>query len=220
MKKVLIFDFDGVFYSGDHKFDNVAGHVNKNRRKFFPNITDRVYEQICKEFPDWLKTVSGAEITDCIYKIKNKYPSLDISTKAFWDWQQEDIYPLIIDYGQVVNAKYMQQLCSEFPIYIVSNSSPNHIKFYMEKLNVNPEWFKGIFSNHFEEFDRTKKHYYEEILKIENCEPKNAYVYGDSINSDLKPGRMLGINAFHITNSNDIQEIVDDSLNRGGKENE
>ena len=23
-KKVLIFDFDGVFYSGEHKFDNIA----------------------------------------------------------------------------------------------------------------------------------------------------------------------------------------------------
>ena len=53
MKKVLIFDFDGVFYSGKHKFDNVAEHVNKNRRKFLKELTDTQYEEVCKKFPEW-----------------------------------------------------------------------------------------------------------------------------------------------------------------------
>lgn len=215
MKNVLIFDFDGVFYSGEHKFDNVATHVNKNRRKFLPNVSDEKYQEICRVFPEWEKTVSGAEITDCIYKIKAHYPQLNISTKAFWDWQQEDIYPIIIDFGQVVNSKHMEQLCKEYPVYVVSNSSPSHIEFYMNKLDINPNWFKQIFSNHFEEFDRSKKHYYQQILDIEKCPPQNAYVYGDSIKSDLDPAKILGINAFHITNSNDIIKVVDSSLNRG-----
>lgn len=216
MKKVLIFDFDGVFYSGDQKFNNVASHVNNNRRKFLPHITDEQYNEICKEFPEWLNTVSGAEITDCIYKIKEKYPSYKISTEAFWDWQQEDIYPLIIDFGQVVNANYMEQLCKEYPVYVVSNSSPNHIHFYMKKLDVKPEWFKQIFSNRFEEFDRSKKHYYQEIINLEQCDSQNVYVYGDSVKSDLEPGKQLGVNTFHITNSNDIERIVNSSLSIGG----
>ena len=212
MKKVLIFDFDGVFYSGEHIFDNVGNHVNKNRRKFLPNVSDKMYREICKTFPEWEKYTSGAEIIDCLYKIKSHYPELEISSDAFWNWQQEDIYTLIIDWSQVVDFKYMKELCKKFPVYIVSNSSPNHVEFYMKKLNVNPKWFKQIFSNRFEEFDQTKKHYYKQILEIEKCEPQNAYVYGDSIKCDLEPAKELNINNFHITNANDIHKIVSKSL--------
>ena len=67
----------------------------------------------------------------------------------------------------------------------------------MEKLNVKSEWFKDIYSNHFEEYDRTKKHYYQKIMEIENCLPENTYIYGDSENSDLKPARELGANLFN-----------------------
>ena len=213
MKKVLIFDFDGVFYSGEHKFDNIESHVKKNRRKFLPNISDEEYFDICQKFPEWEETVSGADIVDCIYEIKSHFPKLNISTEAFWNWQQEDRYSLIIDYGQVVNPKYMEDLCKKFSVYVVSNSSSSHIEFYMKKLNVNPKWFKKIYSNHFEEFDRTKKHYYQEILDIENCEPQNTYVYGDSIKSDLVPAEELNINTFFISNANDIIETVNDSIN-------
>lgn len=212
MKKVLIFDFDGVFYSGEHKFDNVVSHLNKNRRKFLPNISDEKYREICETFPEWEKTSNGAEIAECIYKIKSQYPKLKISTMDFWNWQQEDIYSLVIDFGQVVDSRYMKQLCKKFPVYIVSNSSPNHIKYYLKKLNVNPRWFKKIFSNHFEEFDQTKMHYYKLILDMEKCAPQNAYVYGDSVISDLEPAEKLSINNFYISNSNDIIKIVNESL--------
>ena len=171
-----------------------------------------MYEEICKTLPKWFDTVVGAETTDFIYKIKEKYPNYDISTKSFWLWQQEDIYPIVIDFGQVVNPQYIKKLCKKYPVYIVSNSSPNHINFYMKKLDIKPKWFKKIISNRFEEYDRTKKHYYEDILKTEKCNPENLFIYGDSLKSDLKPGMLLGAKTFLIKNANDLKKIVDDSL--------
>ena len=32
MKKICIFDFDGTFYSGEHKFDKVGKNIEDNRR--------------------------------------------------------------------------------------------------------------------------------------------------------------------------------------------
>lgn len=212
IKPVLIFDFDGVFYSGEHKFDNVESHVSKNRRKFLPNISKIQYNEICKNHPNWLKAVSGAEIVNCIYELKNTYPQYNISVDAFLKWQEEDIYKLIIDYSQIADSKFIESLCKKYPVYIVSNSSINHIHYYMKAININPKWFKQVFSNQFHEEDRTKKHYYSEILKIENCSNENAIVFGDSVNSDLEPAKALKIDNYLITNSNDIEKTVLNAL--------
>lgn len=211
-KKVLIFDFDGTLYSGEHKFDLVEGKVCKNRRKFLPHINDDQYAQLIKDEPQWLTRVSGAEIVDCIYQLKNKYPQYNISTDAFWQWQQEDIYEIILDEEQTVNISFMEELCKKYAVYIVSNSSPNHIVYYMKKIGLNPDWFKDIYSNHFEEYDRTKKHYYEEILNRENANPEDSYVFGDSKNSDLVPAQILGINTALVLDSRDIPSIVAKTL--------
>jgi len=32
--KVFIFDFDGTFYSGEHKYDKVKNRIDENRRSF------------------------------------------------------------------------------------------------------------------------------------------------------------------------------------------
>ena len=96
-KTVIIFDFDGTIYSGEHKFDNVPSMVHKHRRSFLPNITDEEYSRICTEFPNWNIVTSGKDIVDVIYDIKDKYPNLKISTKDFWEWQNEYRYDIIID---------------------------------------------------------------------------------------------------------------------------
>ena len=66
MRKVFIFDFDGTFYSGEHKFDNVKDDIEKNRRNFLPNLTDEEYELICKEYPRWNSACTGNDIVRCI----------------------------------------------------------------------------------------------------------------------------------------------------------
>lgn len=71
-KKVIIFDFDGTFYSGEYKFDLVEQKVNANKRKFLPDLNDEQYETLVKENPDWLKTVSGYQIAKKICELKKQ----------------------------------------------------------------------------------------------------------------------------------------------------
>ena len=207
-KKVFVFDFDGTFYSGEQAFSKVAAYVNKHKREFLPNVSDSEYNKIVKDHPTWKTVVDGAPLVDMIYLFKKEYPHLNISVQDFWKWQQSKPDPIVIDPNQVVNPEFIKQLCEKYPVYIVSNSSPNHINFYMNKLNINPKWFKKIISNKFTAKDRTKKHYYKHILDIENCLPCNAFVFGDSIKNDLEPAISLGINNYHVTDANQIPFLV------------
>lgn len=207
-KTVLIFDFDATFYSGKDVYCNVDKYVNKNRRKFLPNITDEQYDDICKKEPYWLEQISGKDIVNALYKLKSKYPNYKIDTSAFWQCQQDEIYNINLVGAQKVDSKFIKKLCEEYPCYIVSNSSPNHIHHYMKKININPSWFVEVISNHFIEEDPTKEHYYAEIAQKENIKPENMLVFGDSESSDLVPARNIGAKTFLIKNANDINKIV------------
>ena len=204
-KKVIILDFDGVFYSGKHAFDNIEKQVSKNKQSFLPNVSNEEYLEICKNNPDWCKAIVGADIVNSIYKLKSLYPQHKINVDAFLHWQETNRYHLIIDHSQIVNSMFIKKLCKQYTVYIVSNSSINHIKYYMRVLGINYKWFKKIYSNQFIEQDISKKHYYLEILNKEKCTASNAFVYGDSISSDLNPAKELNINNYLIKNANDVK---------------
>lgn len=211
-KTVIIFDFDGTIYSGPHKFDNVPNMVNKHKRLFLPNISDEEYNSVCVEFPMWNTVTSGKDIVDVIYDIKERHPEYNISAADFWNWQNESRYDIVIDWGEVVDIDYLYGVCDKFHTYVVSNSSPNHLLYYMEVLGINPNKFMGIISNRFEEHDRTKEHYYRDIMEIEDVPPESIWVIGDSDISDLQPARNLNMNTLYIDNANDIPHELDKIL--------
>ena len=212
-KKVFIFDFDGVFYSGKHKFEHVKETVHAAKRNFLRNLSDSQYQQICKENPNWEKIYTGQDIVEFIYELTKKYTEFNISTKEFCSWQETNPYKIIIDYSQVIDKLMIQSLSKKYPVYIVSNSSTSHIKFYMDKLDIKYSWFKKVYSNEFLSSDFTKKHYYQDILKTEKCSPNNSYVFGDNKQHDLDPATELGINTIFIKNSNDIKNYNYNILN-------
>ena len=167
-KKVIILDFDGTLYSGEHKFDLIPDIIEKNKRAFLPKLTDEEYAIICNEVPSWNTAIFGSEITKSIVEIIEKYPTLPISTRDFYKWQESHIDPIIIDPEQVIDLNFLQELCRNYPVYIVSNSAPPHIEHYMKEISVNPKWFKDIISNPFHEYDTSKKPCYEKIAQNEN----------------------------------------------------
>ena len=212
MKKVFIFDFDGTLYSGENIYCNIHSFINNYKRSFLQNITDEEYEKILKENPSWSDAFSGADICEHIYLFIKKYPKLNIKINEYRKWLLNVIEPVEIDKNQVVDIVFLKKLCEKFPVYIVSNSDIVHVKHYMNQIGINPAWFKSIISNQFIKRDRTKKHYYKDILTWENCTPKEAFVLGDSYNSDIVPAKKLGINTFHITDSRKIKDIVEDVI--------
>ena len=212
--KVVIFDFDGTFYSGEQAFSKLESFINKNRRKFMPRLTDYQYAKISKENPEWKKVYNGSEIVDLMYDLKEKYPQFDISVKDFWNWQNSTPDPLVIDKKLLVDNDYLKDICKKYPVYIVSNSSPTHICYYMEMFGIDKNWFKEIISNRFTAKDRTKEHYYKRILEKENCKPENTIVLGDSDKNDLEPARKLNINTCLILDATTIPEKLNPFLNK------
>lgn len=209
MKKVFIFDFDGTFYTSEDKFKFVPQYVDNHRREFLPNVTDEQYKYICAENPDFVKAVSGRDIVIEIYKIKNKYKHLKIDVSNFWQVQQDYVYDICLTNAHFVDYKFIEQLCKRYSVYIVSNSSYNHIKHYMKILKIDYDWFKGVYSNKFEQFDQTKQHYYQDIINAENITPRQLYVFGDSVVCDLEPAKILGANTVFIQDAHDIKKEVE-----------
>lgn len=211
-KKVIILDFDGTVYSGEHKFDNVPKAIEENRRKFFPRITDNEYNMLLTEFPEFLNVTSGRKITLAMWKMKDKFPQLDIDTKDFFDWQNNSRYEIVLDPTLIADIDYINNLAINHPTYIVSNSSPNHLLYYMEVLGLNPKLFKDIVSNQFLQSDPSKEHHYKDILDKENCKPSQFYVFGDSVEADLIPAQNLGMNTIYIDNAtllkNEIEKVL------------
>ena len=209
MIRVIIFDFDGTFYSGKHIFDNIEPKVNKNRRKFLPRLTDDEYAFVTKNYPEWEDCIAGRDIVDCIYKIKDENHKLDISTKDFWKWQQDNDYQIIFDDNEIVEEEFIKTVCKKYHSYIVSNSSPSHLQRYMNRIGVEEEWFKEVISNHFEEYDKTKKHYYKDIMKNEGVKAEEVLVVGDSEIADLQPAKLLNMNVLFISSAKELKESLE-----------
>ena len=212
MKKVFIFDFDGTLYSGPHKFDLVRGNVDPNKRYFLKDVNDDEYFKICEENPRWEYIFNGIDIVNHINYFKEKYNNLDISLKYFIGWQNDFIYDIVLDNDQIVDLKFMKELCENNSVYVVSNSSLKHVKYYMNKIGVDFNWFKKVFANEFLESDPSKKHYYAGILSAEKCKVHDVYVFGDSVIADLAPAVHLGMNAFYVTNSAHLKDLVENVI--------
>lgn len=211
-KRVIILDFDGTLYSGEHKFDLIPEIIKNNKRNFLPRLSDEEYEVICKEIPSWTTAIFGSELTKSITEMIEKFPNLPISTKDFYDWQEGHIDPIIIDPEETIDLNFLQWLCQEYPVYIVSNSAPPHILHYMKEIGVNPDWFVEVISNPFNEFDTTKRPCYEYIAKKENISPTNLYVFGDSRTSDLNPAKAINAKTGHVRDARLIPYMVKSAL--------
>lgn len=207
-RKIFILDFDGTFYSGENVFSLVNEHVDKHRRKFFPCLTDGEYERVINENPDFKGVYNGLDIANYLFELKNKYKDLKILPKHFYDWQNSYPDPIVLDGADIIDFRLIEELCNTYAVYVVSNSSLNHLKLYMKQMNINAKWFKKLIGNKFTLKDRTKKHYYKWILDNEKCKPSEVYVVGDSERSDLAPARELGMNCYYVPAASQAEEVL------------
>lgn len=211
-KKVIILDFDGTFYSGSEVFSKMSEYLEDNRRLFLKSISDEEYDVIVKENKEWNTLDSCSSIANYVYVLKKKYPNYNITIKDFLNQQSSTYDPLVLDNAEFVNPSYIKELCENYPVYVVSNSSHTHLKHYMKVMGVNPKWFVRLVSNKFTSKDKTKKHYYKKIADKENCEYSKVYIFGDGDTSDLEPGRRLGMNTYLIVNASELEGIINKAL--------
>lgn len=212
MSKVFILDFDGTFYSGEKVFSLVEEHVNNHRRSFFPHISDEEYQRILKENPHFASEINGGKIVEDMYEFRKKYPEMKISPKGFFDFQCKYPDPIVLDGADIIRAEFVKTLCENYAVYVVSNSSLNHLKKYMKQMNIDYKWFKKLIANRFTLKDRSKKHYYKTIMERENISPKQVYVFGDSEKSDLLPGRELNMNVYKIEKASEVEKLINELI--------
>lgn len=211
---ILVFDFDGHLYSGEKVFENVYDWVNSHRREFFPNLTDEQYNRVLEENPNLVKVVSGKDIAAEIHKACVKYPELNIDINDFWTTQYNQIYDINLNGAHFADTEFVKTLTNLFNCYVVSNSAPTHIYYYMGKIGIEPNGFKKIISNKFTVEDQSKQHYYIDIAKWENVSYDKLYVYGDSYGADLKPAEEIGSNVCHTTDSHMFKENVINTIKK------
>ncbi|MBO7218622.1 MAG: HAD family hydrolase [Clostridia bacterium] len=212
--KVIIFDFDGTFYSGKHKYDNVKDNVDADRRKFFPKLSDKQYNKLIEDEPKFLEMESTRDIVNYMKYINQMYPKLKVDVTDFYNWQNSTHYDVIIDPKELVDLERLESLCKEKPVYVVSNSSPTHVEYYMKKIGVKKKWFQDVISNEFDPFDTTKKHYYIEIMNREKVEPEDVVVLGDDKLSDLRPAEQLGMHTIYSNNAKTLLTKLDKFLSK------
>lgn len=205
---IIIFDFDKTFYSGEKVFENIRSWVEEHRRELFSNLTDSQYLRILNENPNFANATIGSEIVAGISLLRKKYPQLDIDTKDYWNCQQKYIYDINLTNAEIVDVEFINALTKLINCYIVSNSSPNHLNYYLGKIGLNSQDFKQVISNRFELWDLTKQHYYEDIAKQENAKTSEIYVFGDTYQDDLVPAEKIGANTCLITRSSLLKDNV------------
>ena len=201
-----------MLYSGKDVFCYVPEYSQKCKRAYLGRLSDREYEMILRENPDFAMETSDIGITNLMHLMKKKYPYLDIDVQDFLDCQERNICDINLSDAHFVNKEFINNLCSKYPVYVVSNSAQSHILHYMRVLGIDPKVFKKIYTNKFEEFDPTKQHYYEEIIKMENITPSKLFVFGDSQNSDLQPAINIGANAILCKDAHKFEKLVCESL--------
>lgn len=205
-KKVIIFSFDGTLCCLKTKFDCFATNLKENKRKFLPNLTDDEYEIICSENPEWLDSVSTVQIAKQIYMIKEKYSHFDISIDEFLQWHNDNIDETKLNDAEIIDLKFLINICMIHPTYIVSNSSLKHINYYMNKFGFEEDCFKGIYINEFNEKDLSKTSYYQKIIDDEQVVSTNIYVFGSNEEIDLEPARELRMNTILVKEPKEIPE--------------
>ena len=140
------------------------------------------------------------------------YPKLKVDVNDFYNWQDTTRYDVIIDPKELVDLARLESLCQEKPVYVVSNSAPTHVEFYMKKIGVKKNWFRDVISNEFDPFDTTKKHYYIEIMNREKVEPEDVVVLGDDKLSDLRPAEQLGMHTIYSDDAKTLLKKLDKFL--------
>ena len=195
--KVIVFDFDDTIYIG-----NIwAGWGDYVKTFFVQQYGKNKAQNLLDKYNIDNKT-NGQTIAKAVICESG-------SSKPFRDYMEKYIYLLESDdLVHLSNEEFKRLKEKGYTLYIASNSQPTTIKFHLNKFGIDARNFKKICSNKFLKCDITKAKIYTEIMKKENCDPKNILVLGDSYQNDIVPAINLGINAIHVTSLEQTREII------------
>jgi len=196
--KVIILDFDDTIYNGT---------VWGNWKSYVKGFLLKQFNNNQKKLDDFIQKYSIDKANYFAQTIANSLIAEFGSAKPFADYESENIYPLQAHDLKFADIKFLKQLTSKFPVYIVSNSSVNFCVQHLKEQNIDPNIFKGIYSNQFEAEDSTKSIYYKQIIAKENVKGSDVLVIGDNFVNDLLPAIELGCKTFLVQTLDNLYSI-------------
>ncbi len=191
--KVIVFDFDDTLYKY-LPWNNYNQYFLKRFKKLFPNFSKKQFEELVIKYnlkETYRVTETAAQIMVDMKMDTKQLVNLLRKIKFSTEWSK----------GQVFPQKITRALAKNYNLYIVSNSSPENIKYVSRKLKINLKYFKAILSNNFIPKDLTKMARLKDIFILEEgIKPQEILMVGDSMQYDILPAKALGMQTMIIKN--------------------
>ena len=195
--KAIIFDFDETLYNGE-PFDKWGEFVLKAIETIIPDKEKR--DEFLLKYPQVRGNISSSRLAEIL---KKELGSAELYVK----YEKEHIYSLRVDIITAIENNYLYELSQKYPLVIVSNSSYEHIRFYLKEFGIAESNFTAIYQNEFKEFGKGK--YYIEVMKKFNCKADEVLVLGDNFEADILPAIKLGMCGYHVKDINELKRIIE-----------
>lgn len=195
--KVIIFDFDGTLYCGEDF--SYAKTYHENAVKTLLSDSEK-YDYFIQKYPTYL-SLSTYQIVALLEKEFGM-------AKDYVAYEKTHLYPLNIDAITPINWDFLYELSQKIPLVIVSNSTIEHQRFYLNQFGIDFKIFSDFYKNTFDT-PNGKGDYYLEVMKKYNCKNDEVVVIGDSFAPDLLPALNLGMKAYHVKNIQQVKDIVE-----------
>ena len=201
--KVIIFDYDWTLYNGKI-FGVWEKYVDNGFTKIFQNIHNITKSEFIKKYDLTNHLMSEYIVKAFIQEFG--------SAKMWIDYLKNNVYDIYSDSLTYLDNQTLHKYADICPLYVVSNSQVNTIKYQMNIAKVDQTVFKGIYSNDFDNQDLTKVPEFMKIIQMEHIKPEELLVFGDSIQNDIDTAKSIGAKAIYAPKL----QIIKDFINKKG----
>lgn len=186
--KLLVFDMGGVFIRYEWNavcrgFAQAAGVTIESFIETFHSINDSRYERgklTTAELVSGLNESIGINLTEDEFN-------------ALWNASlDEDLQMRAV----------IQQLCQQFPLYLLSNINDSNYRFLENKFNVSRH-FKELILSHEVGYVKPEPQIYHEVLKRSGMEPHDC-LFVDDLQPNVEGARAVGLNAIQFIGLDDL----------------
>lgn len=200
--KVVVFDYDLTLYNITPEYYNVwDDYTNKMLPAIFGQVSQVEFQNLVEAFeikpPHTVEKVARA----CLYQFGTAEPLLNYMFNNPYEQDYKNM--------RYVGSNTMCEFANNATLYIVSNAPSNNIERQLNTIaGIDSKLFKGIFTNEHKPCCPDKSYILKQILKIENINPQEMLVVGDSFFSDILPAQKIGAKTYQINEKNNLEKLL------------
>ena len=193
--KCVIFDFDSTLYVNGNWADEDGywqGYLD------YAGITDITVDEICKKYSSPHKMRSLCKYTR----------ELGIDDSIFFKYCDDFLYDMTNDNLRVIDNNLLEELKKYYQIFLLSDSTPGYLDYYMKEFGINKAVFTECISNNYDANDMSKYPLMIKVLNQMSCKPNEIIMVGDSAMFDIEPAKKAGFETFKVDSLEDTEKII------------